>query len=103
RPLLGLGGSLAGASPSAIGPRGAVPVVGQHHHDTGSNRELGILGSGRLALPRERRHPRLALLGGPRLVLEKSEQVALAVVCVHGQRRPHETQPTHAIPATRYL
>ena len=107
---LGLGLGLRRAAPRvqrAFGGRRA-PLAGNARHgqvDRQARRD-GELGRGDLellALPREGGDPLVAVLGGPRLVVEDGQQASLLVGRLHHEHRAHEAVAAQPVPAAADL
>jgi hypothetical protein len=65
--------------------------------------ELGRRELERFALPREGGDPLVAVLGGPRLVVEDGQHPALLVARLHHEHRAHEAVAAQPVPAAGHL
>jgi hypothetical protein len=69
----------------------------------GATASSAAVSSTRRALPREGGDPLLAVVGGPRLVLEQSEHPALLVAGLHLEHRADEAVAAQSVPAPGHL
>ena len=76
---------------------------GQVDREAGSDGKLGRRELDRLALPREGGDPFVAVLGGPRLVVEDRQHAPLLVGRLHHEHGPDEAMAAQAVPAPGHL